>query len=177
MYRGLIRKENDLILYRDSTNQLDTLYNFKLNLGDSVLFNLFGMNPEWLEIINVDSILIKGSLYKRMKFAEPKTSSFDELNEVWIEGIGSIHGPLFPRFPVKFSQESPDSTLLTCTFSGKEQVWEHSSYTSCYMNHVLGIDEQEVFKFKIYPNPFTDKIYFENSQTENFDLTVLNSMG
>jgi hypothetical protein len=177
LYRGLLREENNKVFYLDTLNQLDTLYDFSLNVGDSVLFDLYGMYPEWLQVVNVDSILINGDYYRRLEFAEPTIQAFDELNEIWIEGIGSIHGPLFPNFPVKFSQEMPDSMLVTCTFSNNQQVWQHPTYPSCYVNIVLIIDQLEHFDFKIYPNPFTDRIYIENNGLQQYHLSILNSLG
>lgn len=177
LYRGLLREENNKVFYLDTLNQLDTLYNFSLNVGDSVLFDLYGTFPEWLKVVNVDSVQISGEYYRRLKFAEPTMNAFDELNEIWIEGIGSIHGPLFPNFPVKFSQEMPDSMLVTCTFSNNQQVWQHLSYPSCYVNIVLSIDQLELFDFKIYPNPFTDRIHIENNGLPQYRLSVLNSLG
>jgi hypothetical protein len=177
VYHGLTRSENNRILYLDATNQLDTLYDFSLSLGDKVLFNLNGNYLEKIPITTIDSILINGEFYKRFKFAEPSIIAFDELNEVWIEGIGSIHGPLFPNLPVKFSQEMPDSMLLTCTYSDNQKVWQNSSYSSCYINVVLGIETENIWNFKIYPNPFSDKINLENTRTESFDLTIMNSLG
>jgi len=177
LYRGLLRDENNKVFYLDTLNQLDTLYDFSWNVGDSVLFDLYGMYPEWLQIIDVDSVLISGDYYRRLKFAEPIMNAFDELNEVWIEGIGSIHGPLFPNFPVKFSQEMPDSMLVTCTFSNNQQVWQHQNYPSCYVNIVLSLDQLELSDFKIYPNPFTDRIHIENFGLQQYELTLLNSLG
>lgn len=177
VFRGVLRAENNKVFYIDTSNRLDTLYDFNLSLGDSVLFDLYGTHPEWLQVISVDSIQISGEFYKRLKFAEPSLIAFDELNEIWIEGIGSIHGLLFPNFPVKFSQEMPDSMFLTCSFSDNHQVWKHPSYANCYLNIVLGVDKLEFFDLKIYPNPFWDKIYFENSRIGNYDFAVLNSLG
>jgi hypothetical protein len=177
LYRGLLREENDKVFYLDTLNQLDTLYDFSLNVGDSVLFDLYGMFPEWLQVVNVDSVQINGDYYRRLKFAEPTMNAFDELNEIWIKGIGSIHGPLFPNFPVKFSQETPDSMLVTCTFSNNQQVWQHQSYPSCYVNIILSVDRLELFDFKIYPNPFTDRIHVENFGLQQYELTLLNSLG
>ena len=111
LYHGLLREENQKVLYIDTLNQLTTLYDFSLNVGDSVLFDIHGIYPEWLKVVNVDSILINGDYYRKLKFDELTMNAFDELNEIWIEGIGSIHGPLFPNFPIKFSQEIPDSML------------------------------------------------------------------
>lgn len=177
MYRGLLRAENNEVLYLDTLNQLDTLYDFSLNIGDSVLFDLYGMYPEWLHVINVDSVQINGAYYRRLKFEEPSISAFDWLDEEWIEGIGSKHGPLFPAFPVKFSEEIPDSMLLTCTYSDYQQIWQHPSYQSCYVNIVLGVDQLKFSDFRIYPNPFVDKIHIENIGLQKYELTVLNSLG
>ncbi len=177
VYQGLTRSANNRILYLDENYKLDTLYDFNLNIGDSVLFNLNGMHPEKIPVTAIDSIQLNGEYYKRVKFAEPILNAFDELNEVWIEGIGSIHGPLFPNFPVKFSQEMPDSMLLTCTYSHNQQFWQNSSYSSCYTNIVLGTETPEVWNFKIYPNPFSDRITLENDRKENFDLAIINSLG
>lgn len=177
LYRGLLREENNKVFYLDTLNQIDTLYDFSVNVGDSVLFDLYGMYPEWLKVVNVDSILINGDYYRRLKFAEPTIQAFDELNEIWIEGIGSIHGPIFPYFPVKFSQEMPDSMLVTCTFSNSQQVWQHPSYPSCYVNIVLSAEQLVLNDFRIFPNPFTDRIYIENSRMEKYELTILNSLG
>ena len=174
---GLLREENNKVYYRDTLNQLCTLYNFSLNVGDSVLFDLYGMYPEWLRVINVDSIQIDGDYYRRIKFAEPTIQAFDELNEIWIEGIGSIHGPLFPNFPVKFNQETPDSMLLTCTFSDNRQVWQHQGYSSCYVNIVHSFEQLDFFDCNVYPNPFTDIIQIENNGLQQYVLIILNSLG
>ena len=177
LYRGLLREENNKVFYLDTLNQLDTLYDFSLNVGDSVLFDLYGMYPEWLQVTSVDSIQINGDYYRRLKFEEPSISAFDWLDEEWIEGIGSIHGPLFPAFPVKFSEEIIDSMLLTCSFSDNQQVWQHPNYPSCYVNIVLSIDQLELLGFKVYPNPFTDRIHLENSGLQHYELTILNGLG
>lgn len=177
LYHGLLREENNKVYYLDTLNQLDTLYDFSLNVGDSFLFDLYGMYPEWLQVVNIDSVQISGDYYRRLKFAEPTMNAFDELNEVWIEGIGSIHGPLFPNFPVKFSQEMPDSMLVSCTYSNNQQVWQHQSYPSCYVNIVLSVDQLELSYFKIYPNPFMDRIHIENNGLQQYGLSVLNSLG
>jgi len=100
IYRGMISAENDKVFFIDTLKQRVTLYDFQLGVGDSVLFNLYGSFPKWLQVNVVDSIQVNGAFYKRLKFDEPALSAFDDLNEVWIEGIGSIHGPLFPYSPV-----------------------------------------------------------------------------
>ncbi|MEO6903731.1 MAG: hypothetical protein ABI315_11385 [Bacteroidia bacterium] len=84
------------------------------------------------------------------------------MNEIWIEGIGSIHGPLFPIDPCKFLTEIPDSMMLTCTNVNTQKFWHHPSYKSCYMNIVLDTKNIEDTKLTTFPNPFTT----------NFQLTL-----
>jgi hypothetical protein len=177
VYNGLIRAENNMVFFIDTLNQYDTLYNFNLNLGDSVLFKMHGVYPEWLEIIKIDSVQINGEFYKRLKFEEPSVIAFDELNEIWIEGIGSIHGPLFPNYPRKFSQEIPDSAYLICTYSDNNQIWNHPFYSSCYVKIVLNINNPAAIDFNIYPNPFLDKIYIEFEKNQSYDLSLINNLG
>lgn len=177
IYQGLLRAENNKVFFLDTLNQLDTLYNFNLNLGDSVLFDLYETNSEWLQVIDIDSVLISGVYYKRLHFEEPQFSAFDVLNEVWIEDIGSIHGPLFPKFPVKFSSEIPDSVLLTCTYSQSQQIWQHPNYTICYINHVLSMDEVLVAYVEVYPNPFTTTLNIENSDVGQYKLSLVSHLG
>ena len=177
-YLGLTRTSNNRILFIDTLNQVDTLYDFNLNIGDSVLFNLFGSAPEKIPIINIDSIQINGNFYKQFHFAEPTViNAFDLLNEVWIEGIGSIHGPIFPNHPVKFSTEISDSLLLICTRYNNQQFWQHPSYNSCYVNIVLGFDNLTQTNLNIFPNPVEDKVKINLTKTDNYSINIFNVNG
>ncbi|MDB2597040.1 T9SS type A sorting domain-containing protein [Schleiferiaceae bacterium] len=177
-YGGLLRSDNNYVMHIDTLNQLDTLYNFDLNLGDSAYFNIFGMFPEWLEVTEIDSVQIGSSFYKTIEFAEPSVSAFDWLDEKWIEGIGSIHGPLFPHYPRKFSEETPDSMFLTCSFTNASQVWNHPAYSSCYTNVYLDIDEKKETIFKVYPNPFSEYVILESQYFPNQTrIELYNSIG
>lgn len=174
---GATRVENDQILFRDTLDQLDTLYDFSLNVGDSVLYNINGNYPEWLDIIEIDSIQINGEYYKRFHIDEPTMSAFDWLDEIWIEGIGSVHGPLFPRYPRKFSEEMPDSMLMTCSFSSGQEFWNHPNYDECYVNIVLGLQSYKQSDFNVYPNPFESEIYVQSENNMIQEITVSNKLG
>lgn len=177
-YIGLIRSENDRIFYLDTLNQIDTLYDFNLNIGDSVLYNFYGNYPEKISLIQIDSIVINAQFYKRFKFAEPvEINSFDVLSEIWIEGIGSIHGPVFPNLPRKFSQEWPDSVILTCSFSNNQPVWQNPSYNNCYLDIVLNANNESKNICDIYPNPFNDKIFITGGNKNNYELVIINGIG
>ncbi len=176
-YVGATLVDNDQVLLLDTLNQLDTLYDFSLNIGDSVLYNINGTNQEWLDVIAIDSIQLNGSYYKRFHFDEPVVSAFDVLDEVWIEGIGSIHGPLFPKYPRKFSSEIPDSMLLTCSFASNQQVWQHPNYSNCYVNKVWGLHENEYMKVTVAPNPFNNKIAIHSPHQRIRAIAIFNQLG
>jgi len=176
-YGGLLRTNNSFVLHLDTLNQIDTLYNFNLNVGDSNLFNLYGMFSEWLEVTKIDSIQIGSVFYKTIEFAEPSFSAFDWLDEKWIEGIGSIHGPLFPRYPRKFSEELPDSMFLTCSFTNGSQVWNHPAYSSCYTNVYLNLEENLGSSINVYPNPSSDYVIIESQVQNQLQLKLFNGIG
>lgn len=177
-YKGLIHSSEGVVLFQDVDNNLDTLYNFNLEIGDSVFFD-FGFAAENIAIIGVDSIQINGLYFKRLIFDEPTFISFENLNEKWIEGIGSIHGPIFPHEPKLFSSEIPDELDLTCSYTNDIQYWNNSSYDDCFVNIILGIGESSQHIFNIFPNPFKDFIIIEKESlsTTSYYLEIYNSQG
>jgi hypothetical protein len=177
-YKGLIHSSEGIVLFQDIDNNLDTLYNFNLEIGDSVFFD-FGFAAENIAIIGVDSIQINDLYFKRLTFDEPTFISFENLNEKWIEGIGSIHGPIFPHEPKLFSSEIPDELDLTCSYTNDIQYWNNSSYDDCFVNIILGIGERSLDIFNIFPNPFKDFIIIEKEShsTPSYYLEIYNSQG
>jgi hypothetical protein len=178
IYKGITRSENNRILFIDSLNQLDTLYDFNLNVGDSVLYNFYGTMPEKIPVINIDSIQINGQFYRQFHFAEPIfPNAFDMLNELWIEGIGSIHGPLFPNFPFKFSTEFPDELHVTCTSFNNQQFWQNPIYNSCFINIVLSNDNKFKSDINSYPNPFSEHLKINMVKIDNYAIKIFNTSG
>lgn len=180
-YLGLIRTKNDLVLYRDTLNELDTLYNFGLSVGDSVQYDLSNDLPvnDSVHITNIDSTQINGAYRKWFSFSILQLFPFF-LEEVWIKGVGSIHGPLFPYDPQLLSGETkkPDSLFLTCLYSGNQLVWQKPSYNQCYIKRVLGNKTpQAKTGLKLYPNPFSNQIRLEGNQWKALTLTIFNNTG
>ena len=155
-YLGNLRSENGIVLFIDTTNAIDTLYNFNLQVGDSVFYD-FGWESIYLQIENIDSIEIEGQNYKWFYFEEPQYGFF-HMEEVWIEGIGSKHGPLFPKYPGIFSEEIPDSLNLTCYQKDNSIIWSNPYYDGCYVNIILSTKEVLAEVFQIYPNPVYSRL-------------------
>lgn len=168
VFCGLVKSINNTVLFINAQNILDTLYDFNLNVGDSVLYDLYNVLPNWIKVVTIDSVLLNGAYYKRLKFSEPALIAFDYLNEVWIEGVGSIHGPLFPNAPVKFTSEAPDSMLLTCSSANTQLVWQHIGYSGCFVNNILGVASPEIATVKLFPNPSIGIINIECNSNNKY---------
>jgi len=74
VYEGLTRKDNDLILFKDTLNQLDTLYNFDLAVGDSVYYE-FSTAPDWIYVEEIDTIQINGQDYRKYESTPKNTKA------------------------------------------------------------------------------------------------------
>lgn len=161
-YLGNLKEENGYVYFMDTLNSVDTIYNFNLQIGDSVLYE-FGWGSNYLQIENIDSIEINAEFHKRFFIEEPNYPPMF-MSEIWIEGIGSIHGPLFPKYPGVFSDEIPDSLNLSCYKIDNSIIWNNPYYENCYVNIILSSKEVELGQLKIFPNPAKNKIYIENPE-------------
>ncbi len=171
---GYINHEGSKILFMEEPGETDTLYDFDLMVGDSVKYE-FSFGTEYLKIKQVDSIQFAGRYFKRILFEEPSYQP-GYLNEVWIEKIGSIHGPLFPTYPKLFSREIPDSTLLSCFKIPPYLIWLNDTFNECYISVTSAANKKLFNEIDIYPNPatkhFTVSIPF-NYMIKTIEMTEL----
>ncbi len=176
-YLGNLREENGYVYFMDTLNSIDTIYNFNLQIGDSVFYD-FGWGSNYLQIENIDSIEISGEYHKRFFIEEPNYPPM-LMSEVWIKGIGSVHGPLFPKYPGVFSNEVPDSLNLTCYKIDNSLIWNNPFYDDCYVSIVLSSHEIEKGEFKLFPNPVKDKLKVEIPKNEsgNYVISIFDTFG
>ncbi|MBC8266210.1 MAG: T9SS type A sorting domain-containing protein [Flavobacteriales bacterium] len=158
---GLTKTDQNYILFiEQGTNTIDTLYNFDINIGDSILYNFNTFLPRYLQVDSVDSVLINGLYHKRIFFEREDFPLCCAVEEVWIEGVGSLHGPLFPYYPKTLEIESWDEgNDLSCFEQNGLQTWSHPNYNECFINIVLNIKQNSSNrKTNIYPNPTKGRI-------------------
>ena len=89
-----------------------------------------------ITVESIDSVLSSEGYKKRIIF-ETLYWGFSELSEIWIEDIGSIHGPLFPINARLFETDIPDAKDLSCCHWGELVFWSHSDYEECIINELL----------------------------------------
>lgn len=156
-FQGLVRQEGGVVLFLDDQGNLDTLYDFRLAVGDSVRYTS-PIYDTYLPLVAVDSTLIQGTYHKVLRFGEYPLTLEDLLSDTWIEGIGSIHGPLAPRLPntLGYNYGIPDSTRTTCFLQDEQVLWTHPGYPECVVNILLDLPEHLTGPaFTLHPNPGT----------------------
>lgn len=155
LFQGLVRQTADVVLFRDDQAVVDTLYNFGLQVGDSMRY-VSSFYDTYLPVVAMDSIVLQGAYHKVFRFGQHPLSLEELLSDTWIEGIGSIHGPLAPRMPssLGFNFGMPDSTRTTCFLKNDLLIWNHPSYAACAVNVLLGVSSLNAGPLlRINPNP------------------------
>lgn len=144
-YAGAIRTDsnNRVFFIPPNDSTVITLYDFSLGAGDSVYIN--GPNYEyWAYAQRVDSTLING-VYRK------KIDVIGYMDDIWIEGIGSIFGLFAPinRHWEKYSYS------LHCYNENETIVYTQWDQTECNTCNIVSRiksirDYPEIF---ISPNP------------------------
>ena len=159
-YEGGIREEEQKVWYlsRYESEEIQ-LYDFTLEVGDTITF------PWWDQLI-VDSISyinINGEDRKQIYFAP-----LVYFMEHWIEGIGSNLGILQSGSSMVVGWY----TRFLCMSEDGELIYMNPNYSSCYLVST-NIEEFQISRIQVYPNPTRDKIIIENSENVNIESISL----
>ena len=145
------------------------IYNFEVEVGDTIFSNQW-FNPEGYLVVSViDSILVADQ-YRRMIHFEPYPE-FPYSLTPWIEGIGSMRGLLFQ------SGDIPTNGIwgeLVCFIQNKEVVFHNQEFDNCYPLP-LSFDDNNLSyenQIRIFPNPSDNKVNFEFLQPDYLHSTI-----
>lgn len=178
--QGHVHQSGPIVLFMDTLGGIDTLYNFSLQVGDSVYYPGIGQMNPYLTIEAIDTVMIQDHPHRRFRFSEDWGILEAYNSDVWIEGIGSRSGPLAPRMPQDLSTGSsgyPDSTRTTCFLVWNNVLWEHPGYAGCAVNILLGVDGPRAPEVRLYPNPASDAIHLEGLPTGRWSYRIQDIMG
>lgn len=151
-YYGALREDSLKRIYYFGYTLWDTsevlLYDFSVNIGDSIQYGV-----SYKVVSDIDSVLVGNQYRKRFHFQWVADS-------LWIEGIGSTKGLLFPHTgePLLGSRE------LICFKQEDSISYLNSNYNKCFCPIYDNIgDEGELYSdhISIYPNPMTDYCVFD----------------
>ena len=170
-YRGLLRQESGIVWYvhpDDSTERV--LYNFNLNAGDSeTIVNSFCSPGDSISVsvYEVDTVEYFGIQHKRWHL----TNDFG-LEDYWVEGIGSLSGPLYSMYGSVIVCPSWD---LLCFHNSDTLYYQNENENSCW---IVGIDENVKVNARLKPNPvIKGRPFVIEANREITDIFLYNSTG
>jgi|GEM_PF-4303765 len=162
-----LNKKVFCIIPSKGINNDSILYDFNLNVGDSIPYGIINSNNLLITVTGIDSFFYEGS-YKKQYLLDPANISL-------IEGIGFTSGLIEPisDFPIDFH-------VLTCYVNGDSAVGDYPSPAICPLI-ITGIRENKFTREKIiiFPNPISDFsiIHFSEMQYECNSIIIYNAMG
>jgi hypothetical protein len=147
-YTGAIRQDTlnkkIYIVPTDSTSE-KLLYDFSLNVGDTVVSFLNETCPAVETIGAIDSIIVNGNYHKRFHIQ----GGCSGIQIYYIEGIGSNFGLIFPNNTGNLSN-------LICTKVNNQTYFPDSSTSCDLVTSVTNLDIE--MGIDIYPNPSNNEI-------------------
>jgi hypothetical protein len=166
-YKAGIREDNKKIYARANSGTYDVkIYDFNLNIGDSIKSYCWLVDSTWYYMIyvtGIDSVLLPDMTYrKRINLTGPR----------WIEGVGGKNG-LFERFNCILCDCWSE---LVCLEQNSNIVYLNETNAPCFEiplinNEMTSIPDQ----FSIFPNPATDNLTIET--TDKATIEILNIEG
>ncbi len=145
-YRYL-REEAGKVFMHNADNQTTVkLYDFTKTIGDTIHITnaLCEDTSITMTLTAIDSIEYDGSFYKRWHLQNDSAGFTDK----WIEGIGSVHGLVYPAYQLCSKSEWD----LWCVFQNQQLQFKTPGTTVCYSAPV-GIAEIDTPVFYTRPNP------------------------
>jgi hypothetical protein len=157
---GFIRKDTSgNIFARSVTGNEGLIYNFNLEIDQTFEMDnpFYGYSFE-ATVINVDSVLVEPSGFKRKRIAI--VGYYPEYPEYWIEGIGSTTGFLFSGLGA-LSLTGSAYTLL-CQWEDDFMVYDNELFDLCF-GLPTSLDETPArsVTILIYPNPVKNTSFIE----------------
>lgn len=143
-----MQADSNLQLYSSSINagQEYLLYDFSLNIGDTIILNSV---IDSINIVNViDSVLVGSEYRKRWNF-----NTIGGFPRQWIEGIGDYHG-LFYSLQSMFENYQH----ISC-YEDNNVFWLSPELsTDCFSVSMENVIKRTTSEVSIYPNPVGDFI-------------------
>lgn len=126
-YGSFIREENKKVYYREYYGEEGLIYDFNLQLGDTVVLN----NPRaasevTLILTEIDSVETTDGYRERWKL----TNDEFEIPEYWIEGIGSMAGVI--NSTTEVFGGLCGTYILLCEEENENTIYQNPQYEYCY---------------------------------------------
>ena len=171
-FRGLLREESSVVYYIQPDFSEGVLYDFNLEIGDTisvVSYFCFGRTIN-LTVHDIDTVEYFGMTRKRWHVGEDQ-----EPRETWIEGIGSLSGPLYSSY--ESCIVCPYWGLL-CFHDQGELQYIMPYETDCYQKSVGQNENFEASALLVKPNPVkSGSKVFLDSPFKIEEISLFNTSG
>lgn len=150
-YEGALREQDNKVFYvlPNSTNE-GLLYDFDPQIGQSLQFlNRFAFGNEYAtaSVTVIDTLFISGISRKRILLTDEYQQT-----ETWIEGVGSLSGPLHSCY---WQNIVCPSWELLCMHNNNQSIYTNEWYNSCYYSFVDQKEYTDPQSIRLFPNPVT----------------------
>lgn len=170
---GFIREDSthNVYAYEQSFTMDELLYDFNLQLGDTLPFSYNHSNGLTLTVTGIDSMYDGSSYRKRMNISCPDLGYTDYV--ALIEGIGSTFGlftPLEPPFEY--------AGMLHCFMQNDSVRFTDNSFRACEWVSGIGENEESRSAVTVCPNPVSRYAVFRTSdEFLNAELKIFSATG
>ncbi len=196
-------KYHENIQYARSEGKEFLLYDFSLNMGDTVSVANFAeadkdgyiryvkfervdvigidiTNKDFLTLNDNDSIVTLENGMKRRRIL--MANDVENIWQCWTEGIGSSDGPF--RHYNQFEHESASIKRLLCYNEDNEYLYYQDEFdidgeNDCFLSKYYTVDvrENKTDNLSIYPNPTNGIVNIENLSNTGYHVSIYNTKG
>jgi len=144
-FQGLLRENMDTVWFIKDDTVEHVLYNFNLIAGDTTFITNGFVSDKLNEVYveQVDTVEVFGVNRKRLLLVSVENGTSD----YWIDGIGSLSGPLYSMYMCNIICPSWD---LICCHKGDTLIYMRDGEDDCWL---VGIDEKNTNPVVVIPNP------------------------
>ena len=152
---GLVRESNDTV-YQYSTEEDAVLYNFALKQGDSIRF-------DYMHIVDsIKTVTFNNTPRKKYYLSTTDGGEYVE----WIEGIGSLNGPVYPYGSYSFYNGRTD---LLCVTENDTEIYNNPNFDFCSFTTSINQFENSS-NLLVYPNPTSEIVSYKNLDYDKIEL-------
>lgn len=178
------RQVGDYLFYQDGdevyylwNGRYNLIYKFDIEVSDRITFQFLDFDNETidveLQVKSISNTIINGVALKRFEF-EPHFSLYNDY--VYTERIGSDRFIIENRvnsFPVT----GGDHEWLRC-YHFEETTYLTQKFTDfegndCYYSNPTNVDNYEIERLSIFPNPVRDVLILDKLETSNIGKYIL----
>jgi len=166
-YYLAFRETADKKVYLHTGSQEFLLYDFGASVGDTL-----DILYRDVVVTEVDTILLENGEERRRLTLEYENAWSPG---IWIEGIGSIGGPLSLSGPFEILD---NFDYLNCCMSNDELLWHNpdENFNLC-SEFILGTDAEEVAENELQIFTHQGVLHLKGTATKNLNIQLFNSQG